>query len=263
MSSYYASLIGMLRWIVEMGRIGITCEVSMLSSYMAMPREGHLNQLFHIFAYLKRHHNSRLVMDPTYPTIDEDAFERKDWTSFYGDVKEEIPPNMPTPLGQELLIRAYVDADFAGEKLTRRSRTGFVIMLNNSPIFWFSKKQTACETSSFGSEFIAMKQCCEYLKGLRYKLRMMGMPVINPCFIYGDNQSVLWNTSVPESTLKKKTSSVAYRYVREGVSADQWRTTYVNTAQNPSNILAKNLPAGINKYRKVRMLLYDIYPEEQ
>ena len=92
---------------------------------------------------------------------------------------------------------------------------------------------------------------------------MMGIPVENPCFIYGDNQSVLWNTTVPESMLKKKSSSVAYHYVREGVCADLWRTTYLNTKVNPSDVLTKSLPAGENRYRKVRMLLYDIYPEDQ
>ena len=81
-------------------------------------------------------------------------------------------------------------------------------MLKGAPIYWLSKKQTSIETSSFGSEFVAMRQCCEYLKGLRYKLRMMGITVINPCFVYGDNQSVLWNTSIPDSMLKKKTASI-------------------------------------------------------
>ena len=260
-ASYYASLIGILCWIVEMGRINIACEVSMLLSYMAMPREGHLQQVFHIFAYLKVHHNSRLVLDPSYPDINEEDFPKRDWSNFYGNNIESKPPNMPKPLGKEFIIRAYVDADFAGDKVTRRSRTGFVVMINNAPVYWFSKKQMACETSSFGSKFIAMKQCCEYIRGLRHKLRMMGINVENPAFIYGDNQSVLWNTTMPESVLKKKTSSVAYHYVREGVSSDEWRTTYVNTKLNPSDVLTKNLPAGINRYNKVRMLLYDIYPE--
>ena len=83
----------------------------------------------------------------------------------------------------------------------------------------------------------------------------------NPCFIYGDNQSVLWNTSVPESSLKKKSSSVAYHFVREGVSSDEWRTTYLKSSENPSDILTKPLPSGLNRYKKVRMVLYDIYPE--
>ena len=66
--------------------------------------------------------------------------------------------------------------------------------------------------------------------------------------MYGDNQSVLWNTSIPDSMLKKKTASVSYYFVREGVSLDQWRTAYINTKDYPSDILTKNLSAGTNRY---------------
>ena len=72
---------------------------------------------------------------------------------------------------------------------------------------WFSKKQMGIESSSFGSEFIAMKQCCEYLRGLWYKLRMMGIPVEGPAYIEGDNQSVLANTTIPDLILKMKSRS--------------------------------------------------------
>ena len=81
-ASYYALLIGMLRWIVEMGMVDICCEVSMMSSHVAMPREGHLQQVLHIFTYLKIYHNARLVLDPTYFEIDEVAFEKREWKSF-------------------------------------------------------------------------------------------------------------------------------------------------------------------------------------
>ena len=126
-----------------------------------------------------------------------------------------------------LLIRVFVDADFAEDVFTQRSRTGFIVMLNNAPIYWYSKKQTACKTSSFVSGFLALKTCCEYLRDLHIKLRQMGIPAINPCFVYGDNQSVLWNASVPDSVLKKKISSVAYHFVREGVSSDEFRTVCI------------------------------------
>ena len=91
----------------------------------------------------------------------------------------------------------------------------------------------------------------------------MGIPVINPCFIVGDNQSVLWTTTCPDSVLKKKTSLVAYHFVQEGVSNDEWRTAYIKTSENSSDVLTKRLPAGINRKRKVRKILYDIYPESQ
>ena len=77
------------------------------------------------------------------------------------------------------------------------------------------------ETVPFGSEFMIMKQDSECSRGLRYKLRMFGIPVDGPAFIVGDNQSVSCKTSVPESTLKKKVHSEAYHFVREGCAADE------------------------------------------
>ena len=113
-------------------------------------------------------------------------------------------------LGSSISREPSVDSDHAGDKLTRRSSTGFVIFLNMAPIIWFSKKQTTIKTSVFGTEFVAMKQGMEMLRGLRYKLRMMGVEVPNPSYIYGDNMSVIHNTQRPKSTLKKKSNSVCY-----------------------------------------------------
>ena len=260
-SAYYQSLIGILRWMVELGRVDICLEVSMLSSHLALPREGHLDQIFNIFAYLKRNHNSEMIFDPSDPDIDQSLFDRKDWTAseFGLTLDEVLPPNMPTPRGMGFVMRAFVDADHAGDSITRRSRTGFLIYLNSAPIYWMSKKQTSVETSSFGSEFIAMKQCTEYIRGLRYKLRMMGIPCNDPTFVFGDNQSVLANTTAPDSTLKKKSQSIAYHFVREGVARDEWRTAYVNTHLNPADLLTKTLPSGEKRMSFVRMLLYHIF----
>lgn len=260
-AAYYQSLIGILRWMVELGRVDICLEVSMMSSHLCLPREGHLGQLFHMFAYLKKYHNSEMVFDPSDPVIDESLFERKDWaTSEFGSaVKEEMPRNMPQTRGLGFVLRAFVDADHAGDSMTRRSRTGFLVYLNSAPVYWLSRKQNSVETSSFGSEFTAMKNCTEYLRGLRYKLRMMGIPVEGPAYVLGDNQSVLANTSVPDSTLKKKSQSIAYHFVREGAARDEWRTAYVNTHFNPADLLTKPLPAGDKRSKFVRMILHHLF----
>jgi hypothetical protein len=211
-AAYYQSLVGMLRWMVKLGRVDICLECSMMSSHLAMPREGHLYQLFQMFAYLRKYHNTEMVFDPSDPVIDESSFGLRDWTSSEcGHIqgREELPLNMPEPRGMGFTMRAKVDADHAADTVTRRSRTGFVIYLNCAPIYWSSKKPTTIvESSSFGFEFVAMKQCCEYLRGLRYKLRMMGIPCEGPAYILGDNQSVLANTTVPGSMLKKKSQSI-------------------------------------------------------
>ena len=64
---------------MELGIVDICLEVSLMSSHLALPREGHLEKIFHIFAYLKWKHRSRMVFDPTYPSIDNDDFPRHDW----------------------------------------------------------------------------------------------------------------------------------------------------------------------------------------
>ena len=257
-SAYYQSLIGILRWIVELGRVDICCEVSMLSSCLALPRLGHMDQVFHIFAYLKKHHNTEMIFDPSYPEIDHSKFERQDWShTVYGDqITEDLPPNMPEPRGLGFVLTAFVDSDHAGDTITRRSRTGFLVYCNSALVYWMSKKQTSIETLSFGSEFCAMKVATEYVRGLRFKLRMMGIPCTEPAFVYGDNQSVLANTTMPHSVLKKKSSSIAYHFVREGSARDEWRTTYVNTHDNPADICTKALPSGEKRTKFCRMLLH-------
>ena len=261
-ASYYQSLVGILRWIVELGRVDICLEVSMMSSHLALPREGHLEALLHIFSYLKKYHNTELVYDPSDPAIAQSEFEVEDWASSeFGHLegKEELPPKMPEPRGSGFVMRAKVDADHASDTVTRRSRTGFMVWINCCLVHFMSKKQATVETSSFGSEFIAMKQCCEYLRGLRYKLRMMGIPVIGPCYIQGDNQSVLANTTNPGSTLKKKSQSIAYHFVREGAAKGEWITSYVNTHENESDLLTKVLPNGEKRRGFVRNLLHHIF----
>ena len=160
-SAYYQSLIVILQWIAELGRIDICLEVSMMSSHLAIPRKGHLDQVLHIFAYLHKYHNTELVYDPSDPVVEYDVFKRRDWTSSeFGAVqgKEEIPPNMPEPRGQGFTMHVKVNADHASDTITRCSRMGFLVYLNCAPIYWWSKKQNSVESLSFGSKFIAMKQ---------------------------------------------------------------------------------------------------------
>ena len=166
---------------------------------------------------------------------------------------------MPEPRGLGFIMRAKVDADHTSDTITRRSRMGFLVYLNCAPIYWWSKKQNSVESLSFGSEFIAMKQCCEYVHGLRYKLRMMGISCDDPTFVYGDNQSVLANTTIPDSMLKKKSQSIAYHFVREGAARDEWRMTYVNTHENEADLLTKQLPSGEKRKSFVRKLLHHIF----
>jgi hypothetical protein len=259
LANYYQSLIGVLRWAVEIGRIDITTEVSMLATHMAMPREGHLNAVFRVFAYLKMKHNSRLIYDPSYPKVDINLFKADvDWTLYYGKVTEAIPPNAPEPRGKPVVLTLFVDSDHAGDMMTRRSRTGFVQMANMAPIAWYSKKQGSVEAATFGSEFVALKTGMEANRSLRYKLRMMGVPIDGPTYVYCDNMSVVYNTSIPESQLKKKSNSIAFHAVREAAAMKEILIAYINTSSNVADLMTKVLPGGEKRDILIAGLMWDI-----
>jgi hypothetical protein len=95
------------------------------------------------------------------------TFIMTDWKSIYGDVKEMITPDDPVSIGKDIDLHLFVDSDYAGEQLTRRSRTGFVIYLKMAPLVWFSKSHPTLDSSIFGEEFVAMKNGIETCRGLR------------------------------------------------------------------------------------------------
>ena len=186
------------------------------------------------------------------------AFKECDWKTFYGDVKEAVPPNAPKARGKEVDLRLYIVSDHAGEELTRQSRTGFFIFLNKAPVIWFSKRQPTVETSVFGAEFVAMKNGMETLWGIRYKLRMIGVPLSGPSFIYGDNMSIIHNTKIPESMLRRKSNAICYHAVRESVEMGEILTAHVLTHHSPVNICTKVLPGGHKHDFITSLVLYDL-----
>jgi hypothetical protein len=216
--------------------------VSMLSRYVVSPREGHLQQVFHLFAYLKHHKRSRMVFDDTEPVFDPNAFRTCDWSEFYPDAEEAIPHNAPEARGNGVTTSTFVDADHAGCKATRRSHTGVLCYVNKAPILWYSKCQNTVETSTFGSEYCAMKIAIDLIEGLRYKLRMMGIPLNGPTSVFCDNQSVVKNTTAPESVLKKRHNAIAYHRAREAQAAGFIRVAWENGETNIADLLTKLMP---------------------
>ena len=103
-----------------------------------------------------------------------------------------------------------------------------------------------------------MKVETEYIRGLRFKLRIMGIPCTEPAYIYGYNQSVIANTTMPHSVLKKKSNSITFHFVKEVSVKDEWRTDYINTNENPADMMTKPFPSGENHTNFTRMILHHI-----
>jgi hypothetical protein len=110
-------------------------------------------------------------------------------------------------------MTVYVDADHAHDLVTRRSITGILMMLNNAPIRWVSKRQKTVETSTYGSELVASRIATEFILEVRYMFRSLGVDLDAQTLMLGDNVSIVFNTSVPSSVLKKKHNAIAYHRV--------------------------------------------------
>jgi hypothetical protein len=254
-ANYYLSLIGILQWLSELGRIDICYAVGLMSRYNALPRRGHMDAVLRIFSYLKQHKNSKLVFDTDMRDFPEEMFLKHDWSEMYPDALEEIPENCPTPLGKGVQISVFADAAHADDLVTRRSTTGIIIFVNGTPIRWYSKRQNTVEGSTYGSEFIAMRIATEFIIALRNDLRMLGIPLVGPANLFCDNQSVVVNSTVPSSMLKKKHNSISYHKVRESIAAGTIRVAKEPTESNLADILTKPL-AGPRFKKLISHILY-------
>ncbi len=167
-----------------------------------------------------------------------------DWRDFYGDVAEELPPNMPEPRGQPVVVSCFVDANHAGNVITRRLHRGILIYVQNAPIIWFSKCQNTVESSSFGSMSVALRAAKDMVLALRYKIRMFGVPVDGPAHVFCDNNGDVKNTTiVPESMLAKMHNAINYHAIRKAVATKILRVGKEDGITNLADLFRKVLMA--------------------
>jgi hypothetical protein len=240
-ASKYRMLIGSLNWTVTLGRFDVYYVTQTLARYGMAPRQGHLDALRRAFGYLKHHSRMRIEYDTRLP--EHAGYEGKayDWFEHYGECEEELPPGMPTPKGNPVRITAFFDADHAGCLATRRSTTGMLMFLNNTPIKWYSKRQATVESATYGSEMVAGRITVEFVIEMRYKLRMLGIPIIGSCVLFGDNASMITSATIPSSSLKKKHNAIGYHRIREAVAARIVDLVHCGSTVNVADLLTKAL----------------------
>jgi hypothetical protein len=127
---------------------------------------------------------------------------------------------MPVPLGKPIRLTTYFDANHAYDLDTRRSVTGVLLFANKTPVQWYCKRQNTIESSTYGSELVVGRIACELSMAMRYKLKMMGIPIDGPTLMKGDNMSVIIKGTIFFSNSKKKCNSIVYHKVRENVATD-------------------------------------------
>ena len=258
-TSKYHTMIGSLQWLVTLGRFDVLAATVTLSRFRAEPRQGHLARAKRVYGYIRNFPDAAIRVRTGLPDYSDLPVPRHDWTySVYGKVQEIVPDDAPEPLGHEVVMTTYVDANLYHDMITGRALTGILHFVNGTPVEWFSKKQATVETATYGSEFVAAKIATEQIIDLRNTLRYLGIPIKKesvmsmskdgdnaegqdmPTFLFGDNQSVITSSTIPSSLLNKRHNALAYHRVREAIAAGILRFFHIDGKTNPADVLSKH-----------------------
>ena len=242
-ASEFRSVIGSLNWLITLGRFDVHCATNALSRFGMAPREGHMKAALRVLTHVKTFPKGKIVFDTSCPVHKQSEGDDHNWTEFHPDAKEESPPDMPEPKGKPVRITVHLDADHAHDLVTRRSVTRILVFLNNAPIRWTCQRQKTVETSTHGSKLVAVRAAAEMVMELRHQLQMLGVPVDGPAMMFGDNQSVVLNTTVPSGILKKKHHACACHHMREAIAAKIIVFKHMKSSENHADVMTKPLAA--------------------
>ncbi len=213
-------LIGALQWANSLCCFDIQCAVMTLGRFRAAPRIGHMMRVQCICGYLSKTPDAAICFRIGIPdtTILVEP-PRQKWEYDYGNMSEELPFDMPVPLGNSVRISTFEDAHLLHDHVTGRSAMGILHFVSQMPVEWFSKRQNTVETASYGSEFVVACTATEQIIDLRYRICMLGAPLDGPAWMLGDNESVVNSATIPHLSLMKRHNASAYHLVREVIAA--------------------------------------------
>ena len=252
----YQSMIGALQWTVSIGRFDIHTAVMTMSQFRVAPRVGHINRVKRIYGYLRKFKEGAIRVNTQQPDYSAIPITDQDWNySVYGKVSELIPKDAPSPLGKEVVLSTYVDANLLHNLTSGKAATGVLHFMNQTPIDWYSKKQGTVETATYGAEFVAARIAVDQIVDLRHTLRYLGVPINGPSYLFGDNQAVILNATIPQSSLKKRHNVLSYHRVREAIAAKIVRMIKVESAKNFADVLSKH-GGGQQMWPLIKPLLF-------
>ena len=237
----YQSIIGSLQWLVTLGRFDVATAVMTMSRFRAAPRVGHLERLKRICGYVNKFKSAAIRVRTDLPDHSGLPKQDYDWKySVYGSPKEEIPSDLPEALGPVVQVTTYVDANLYHDLVTGRAVTGVIHFVNGTPIEWFSKRQATVETATYGSEFVAARIATDQIIDLRDCLRYLGVRIVTKAVMFGDNQSVITSSTIPQSALNKRHNALSYHRVREAVASGILEFHKIEGSKNPADVVSKH-----------------------
>ena len=195
----YIQLVGILLWIVRLGRVDIAFVISPFSRFSALPRKTHLDELEKIIGFLEKYPDKRLVVNSQPQTFPGRLLSksRETMQALYPDAEEEIDPQFPRPMGRPIQTSCWFDSNLAHDQVTRRSIEGYMLYVGSTLVKSKSSRQGAIAASTYGSELRAGRTATEEALGVRYLLRSLGINLDGPTILLGDNESSLISVMNP------------------------------------------------------------------
>ena len=237
----FQTLIGQLQWLISLGRFDIAVHVMSLSRFRAQPRKGHLDRAKRIVGYLLFLPDGAIRFRTGEPDFSSLKDQEYDWTrTVYSGACEQIPHDIPKPLGKHVQTTHYVDANLHHDLATGKAVTAALHFLNQTPIDAYTKRQSTVETATYGSEFVAARTAVDQIIDIRTTLRYLGVPVRDKSYMFGDNKSVVTSSTIPNSTISKRHHLASYHRVREAIAAKFISFHWKDGKSNPADILSKH-----------------------
>lgn len=161
-----------------------------------------------------------------------------DWAyTAHGDIEEDIPTDIPEPLGQTVTLATHVDANLHHDEITGRAVAGMLHFVNQMPFDWHSKKQATVETATHGSKFVGARIAADQD---RNSFRHLGVPICGKTHMFGDNESTVDSSAKPEAKLHKRHTALSFHRVREAIAAGVLSFHWIPGSINPADILSKH-----------------------
>jgi Reverse transcriptase (RNA-dependent DNA polymerase) len=204
----YRSILGSVMWGQLATRPDLSFAVSLLARFQANPGINHWNVLLHVIGYIKN-------------TMDYGLTYSRDF---------------------DLSPAAYVDADFGGCKDTRRSTSGYVVLMAGGPVSWSSKRQTTVALSTVEAEYVAMSRCAQQVVWMHSWLSEVDIEISTPGIIKADNRGAIALSKNTKDHGKVKHIDIRHHYIRELLEEGAIDIEQVSSFDNLADLFTKPLP---------------------
>jgi hypothetical protein len=142
-------------------------------------------------------------------------------------------------------MTVYTDSDWAGDKESRHSVSGYVMFLMGVPILWKSRSQKTISLSSSEAEYYALSEAAKEIKFIVQILNSIGIKITMPIVVRVDNVGAIFISENNTATSRTKHIDVRYHYVREFIEDGFIKIVFVRSADNKSDMFTKNISSDV------------------